>query len=68
MDRPQELMDGYAYVAQGDLATIPNDDWDIEVITPRGDEYAVGRVTIDGTSCQVWWSPELQANVAQVLR
>jgi hypothetical protein len=66
-DGKQKLESGYAYVAKGDLATIPNDDWETEVITPRGDEYECGRTRIDGTMCRVWWSPELQANVAQVL-
>jgi hypothetical protein len=64
----QALESGYAFVAKGDLGSIPNDDWDIRVITPRGDEYAIGQVRIDGTMCRVWWSKDLQANVAQTLR
>jgi hypothetical protein len=68
---PQALESGYAYVAKGDIAvrgSIHNDDWETEVVSPRGDEYEIGRVRIDGTMCRVWWSPGLQANVAQVLR
>lgn len=64
----QKLESGYAFVAKGDLATIPNDDWDTKCITPRGDEYVCGRTRIDGAMCLVFWSVELQANVAQVLR
>jgi len=72
----QRLESGYAFVAKGDIAVhsqsgranaIRNDDWEHEVITPRGDEYPIGQVRIDGTMHKVWWSPELQANVAQIL-
>lgn len=64
----QKLESGYAFVAKGDLATIPNDDWETQVITPDGCEYECGRTRIDGTKCRVWWSPTLQANVAQTFR
>jgi hypothetical protein len=64
----QELESGYAFVAKGDLRSIPNDEWEHAVITPRGDEYEIGRVRIDGHMHRVWWSTELQANVAQIFR
>jgi len=71
MKTEQKLESGYAFVAKGDIAvhwSIRNDDWETKVVTPRGDEYPIGYVTIDGSRCRVWWSPELQANVAQVER
>lgn len=61
------LQPGYAYVAKGDLATIQNEDWETRIVVPRGDEYECGRIRIDGVLHRVFWSPKLQANVAQVM-
>jgi hypothetical protein len=67
-DGAQPFEPGYAQVAKGDLSTIPNDDWDIQVLDAEPEMYPCGRTRIDDVMHQVWWSPSLQANVAQVLR
>lgn len=68
----QTLEAGYAFVAKGDLSTIQNDDWEIRVLDPVtagfADAYEVGRATIDGTLCRVWWSRLLEAYIAQTFR
>jgi hypothetical protein len=67
-DKVQEFDPGYAHVAQGDLSSIRNDEWEVEVVDSDPEMYACGRVRIDGVMHQVWWSPRDQRNVAQVLR
>jgi hypothetical protein len=42
-----------------------DEDWEIQVITLRGDEYMVGRTRIDGTMCRVFWSKSRMTHVAQ---
>jgi hypothetical protein len=65
--RKAKLRYGYTYVAKGYVELIHDNEWKCKIVVPRGDEFECGLTTIHGVVHRVWWSPALQANLAQAL-
>lgn len=60
-----KLRYGYTYVARGYLELIHDSEWKCRIVVPRGDEFECGIILLHGLPHRVWWSPALQANLAQ---
>jgi hypothetical protein len=63
-----EVEDNWYLVARGDdINDIPNDDWEHCILSENEEATYVGRRSIDGTCCNVWYSPSWKGFIAQIM-